>query len=185
MSLCVVKAPKEIEIITLCITAPILNVSSFHLYLHSDLWYFRKGHEQRTNNSDKICGVYSWADPLQSYRTWTGSKKQGDWALGIISVPRTFGGATGTSGVKRIWELLFLPRAPLCLPTAHVAAEVSLPITNLASGILSLPCWQQLPPDLSRLFCLHCITSAAPRDHGSHSISSAFQRWWAQKMCCL
>lgn len=36
---------------------------------------------------------------------------------------------------------------------------------------------------LLELHCLHCISSAAPRDHGRHRISSALQRWWEQKMC--
>lgn len=132
--------------------------------------------------------MYSWADPLQSYRTWTASKKRGERALGVISVPciwRCDRDKWCEKNPRLSRELLFFPRAPPCLPTAHVAAGVSFPMTSLASGFLSLPCWQQLPPDLLGLLCLHCITSATPRDHGRHRISSAFHRWWVQKMCCL
>ena len=50
------KAMKQIEVIGLCFSVCIHSVSSFHLDLHSDLWYLRKGHWKRMENPDKICG---------------------------------------------------------------------------------------------------------------------------------
>lgn len=128
----------------------------------------------RERITDKICGLYSWAGPLQSYRTWTGSKKRGEWALDIISVPCRFGDAAGTSGVKRTRSSPESCSSFPGLPCAY------LQLMLLLESPFQWPVWHQA-------FC-HCHADSSLLVSWGFSAfiaSPQQQRWWMQKVCCL